>query len=318
MTLRRAVSQTIQASTVRPCTVIISDIVSAYAYTHVGDDNLKTALEKRADSFDPALYWSLHPPKPAVIAHNNMAVAASSTASSEELYNMYKGDPCSRQMDETVDAFLTRLPPLTTTSGPWIRIGNPHSNFRHTLEDRSGFIEKGKELLEEFATAKARIESSMVGESQPAIARNVKPLRQELEKDLFKTAQATGCKTGKWMLFPAPDRVNSAWSKIAKATANNELGLAAKVAAAVSDEEDPNKARLICIYTDDFEDKKDVKRVCQRLAALGFVNGTGATGEGRAIYYKADAYTYLNIMGGNGYGLKASMHSSREILKKGD
>ncbi|KKZ67062.1 hypothetical protein EMCG_07233 [[Emmonsia] crescens] len=34
------------------------------------------------------------------------------------------------------------------------------------------------------------------------------------------------------------------------------------------------------------------------------------------IYYKCDAYTYLDIVGGNSFGLKASMHSNTEILGK--
>jgi len=35
----------------------------------------------------------------------------------------------------------------------------------------------------------------------------------------------------------------------------------------------------------------------------------------RGIYYKADAYTYLDIKGQNEWRLKASMYSSRDLLK---
>ena len=111
------------------------------------------------------------------------------------------------------------------------------------------------------------------------------------------------------MLFPSPDQVNSAWSLVATATANDELGIAAKVGA---DEGDPDKARLICVYTVDFEDKMDVKRVLEKLYEMKLCNRNGAMAEGKAIYYKADAYTYLDILGGNEWGLKASLYSSRE------
>ncbi len=55
----------------------------------------------------------------------------------------------------------------------------------------------------------------------------------------------------------------------------------------------------------------------ERLLALELVNRNGAMGEGYAIYYKADAYTYLDIMSKNEWGLKPSLCSSREMLGEG-
>lgn len=46
-----------------------------------------------------------------------------------ELYNCYAGRPNAWQLEESVDTFLSRLPPETTVVGeqiPWILIGNPH------------------------------------------------------------------------------------------------------------------------------------------------------------------------------------------------
>ena len=82
------------------------------------------------------------------------------------------------------------------------------------------------------------------------------------------------------MLFVEPNMVNTVWEIIARATAQNELGIAAKVAP--RDAADPRRSRLICIYTYDFQDKDDVGRVLLRLKQLEFVR-TG----GRQIYYKA-------------------------------
>ncbi len=243
-----------------------------------------------------------------------MAQEASTSIPVKALYNVYEGTPNGRQLSETVAAFLSRLPPLTTdltTSGPWIFIGNPHTNYRHTNEDLRGFKTRGRELLNGFAATKSSMEASMARKAKGIITRNVTPLRKKLETDLFATALEKGCTTGKWMLFPGPDHVNSSWSLVATATANNELGIAAKVA---TDDGSPNKSRLICVYTEDFGNKEDVKRVLRRLHALGLCKRNGAFGEGQAIYYKADAYSHLDIMGGNEWGLKPSLYSSRDLL----
>jgi hypothetical protein len=82
------------------------------------------------------------------------------------------------------------------------------------------------------------------------------------------------------MLFCSPAEVNDVWDIIAKATANNELGIAAKVAPRPVDE-DSRKDRLICVYTTDFADKADVGRVLQKLRELRLVEVRG-----RPIYYK--------------------------------
>jgi GT2 family glycosyltransferase len=82
------------------------------------------------------------------------------------------------------------------------------------------------------------------------------------------------------MLFCSPGEVNEVWGIVARATANNELGIAAKVAPR-PENEDPRKDRLVCIYTPDFRDKEDIARVLQRLRELKLVEARG-----RPIYYK--------------------------------
>ena len=57
---------------------------------------------------------------------------------------------------------------------------------------------------------------------------------------------------------------------MAKATASNQLGIAAKVAPR-SQVDDPRKDRIVCVYTADFADKKDVGRVLQKLRELRLV-----------------------------------------------
>jgi hypothetical protein len=82
------------------------------------------------------------------------------------------------------------------------------------------------------------------------------------------------------MLFCPPAEVNEVWEIVAKATANNELGIAAKVAPRPI-EDDSRKDRLICVYTTDFTDRADIGRVLQKLRELRLVEARG-----RYIYYK--------------------------------
>jgi len=91
---------------------------------------------------------------------------------------------------------------------------------------------------------------------------------------------------------------------VAKSTADNELGIAAKVAPR-SETEDPRKDRLVCVYTADFSNKADVGRVLQKLRELKLVEVRV-----RPIYYKPDAYTYIGISSGNPWGIRASIYSS--------
>jgi len=126
----------------------------------------------------------------------------------------------------------------------------------------------------------------MPGKAKANITRKVTPLRKQLEKDLLAAAKERECTTGKWMLFPTVEDVDYVWGKVAKGTAEGELGVAAKVAAMENGGEgDGGGRRLICVYTKDFGDAEDVKRVLLGLKEMGLLRGDDG-GEGRGIYYK--------------------------------
>ena len=61
------------------------------------------------------------------------------------------------------------------------------------------------------------------------------------------------------------------------------------------------------MYTHDFSDLADVKRVLGNLNDLNIVN------KAMKISYKCDAYTHLGIMSDNPYKLRASLYSSDEV-----
>ncbi len=109
---------------------------------------------------------------------------------------------------------------------------------------------------------------------------------KEKEENADSEGGTAGCHTPvtQWMLFRSAQDVDGAWEAVAKATANNELGIAAKVAPRpeeLGENDDDRRERLICVYTTDFRDAEDVRRVARKLRRLGL-----APPWGRPLYYK--------------------------------
>lgn len=112
------------------------------------------------------------------------------------------------------------------------------------------------------------------------------------------------------MLFPPTSQVNSVWQKVCEGVDSNLLGTSAKVS---TTSDGDRGERLICVYTKDFTDMADVRRVLLGLVQLGLVSADMP----RGIMYKCDAYTWLEIYRQNEYGLRPSIYSSREMLSEG-
>ena len=227
-----------------------------------------------------------------------------------ELYNPYEGDEMAKQRHEPLLDFLNRLKPSITplSLGPWIWIVYPHAK-RCGKSDIAGFKQEGHRLLENFASQRRSLQARNPEKHAGAITRMMRAARDLLEEDIVKLARAKNLMNGKWMLFPSPSHLDEVWSKVAKATHAGTLGMAAKVATA-GDDDRSGKSRLICVYTNDFSDRADVKRVVRKLNELKLVRGD------QGIFYKCDAYTYLDIMNGNEHRLKASMYKSTDMLKE--
>ncbi|THZ60002.1 DUF1917-domain-containing protein [Aureobasidium pullulans] len=238
------------------------------------------------------------------------------------LYNRLEGVQGARQLNETVDEFLKRLPPKTTTTGPWIWITcpvvkNEESKFRHAPESEESpeeMTDRASALLSQFSGEKERMINANPTSAQSSITRKLGPLREQLKEDILDLAVSCGVTSGKWMLFPKPDDVNRVWRLVAEAVVDGRLGDTAKVAPADPPNpftgEQKQSSHLICVYTKDFSDLDDVRRVLAEMVELGLAPRNAADG---AIYYKADVYTYLNIDSSNPYGLKASLYSSKDL-----
>jgi hypothetical protein len=99
------------------------------------------------------------------------------------------------------------------------------------------------------------------------------PERKALEESICATAKERNCTTGKWMLFLTSENVDDVWEKVAIGTAEGQLGIAAKVSTVdIEMSNGGDMTWLVCIYTKDFINKEDVKRVIVKLVELGLVN----------------------------------------------
>ncbi|KAI1349255.1 hypothetical protein F5Y01DRAFT_189880 [Xylaria sp. FL0043] len=288
-----------------------------------GDDDLAADLKKKVDQFDVEKWWQEH--KTLEPAPNNRASSTSDNIS--RLHNPYSGEEYAWQHTESVDAFLSRLPPATTEETPghsWIWIFNPYIKQKPKNEaqnqqirgaedevpegegaDLTTFMQGGQERLH-FASSFID-DFGKSGQSKDLIVQETKKAGMDAAKDILELARGLGVTCGKWMLFCPAFEVNEVWEIVAKATANNELGIAAKVATKAN--ADRRTERLICVYTDDFSNKEKVTRVASKLKQLGLVRG-------RPLYYKPDAYTYLGIASGNPWEIRPSIYDTRSLLGK--
>lgn len=225
------------------------------------------------------------------------------------------GDPACWQKGENVVDFLRRAPvadQATADLGPWLWVHSamiPYQHKkRHEGTDVPALRERGELLLAAFGKQQSIVESQNEGKAPATITRKITPYREQLEDDLLGLAVNTSTTYGKWMLFPGLEDLPRYWRIVAEATSQGRLGPTSKVGTPDPFSSDKT-GTLICVYTYDFTDEVDVRRVLEELLELGLCRA-----DGRPIYYKCDAYTYLGIESSNPYKLRASLYSSKEIL----
>jgi len=77
-------------------------------------------------------------------------------------------------------------------------------------------------------------------------------------------------RSGKWLIFVDKKDADEVWAKITKATEEGKFGDSSKVATAKPNPNATNPdTKVICVYTYDWADEKDVKRVREELRRLG-------------------------------------------------
>lgn len=78
--------------------------------------------------------------------------------------------------------------------------------------------------------------------------------------------------SGKWLIFVSPERIDVIWRKIKNTTENGKLGNESKTATAKPNSlAGKSKQKVICVYTYDWTDEEDVRRIREELRKLGIV-----------------------------------------------
>ncbi|KAI1428935.1 hypothetical protein F5Y12DRAFT_710486 [Xylaria sp. FL1777] len=258
-----------------------------------GGDDLAADLERKVERFDVNKWWQDHE-----ALETPLKLQARGTSENmSHLHNPYAGHKYAWQLTESVDAFLSRLPPATTEDTPghsWIWIYNPYIKRKSRNEAENQRIRGGEDeapedegadlaTLMQAGEERLHFASSFIqefrqpGQSKALIIRETKKAGMDAARDILELAKGLRVTCGKWMLFCTVFELNEVWGAVAKATANNELGIAAKVA--TKSNVDQRTERLICVYTADFSDQKDVTRVAEKLKQLGLVKS-------KPLYYK--------------------------------
>ncbi|PKS07090.1 hypothetical protein jhhlp_005688 [Lomentospora prolificans] len=260
-----------------------------------GDDDTVADLKQRVKEFNTDRWW-----KDRAMVPLQPTPSFTTPRSKTHLHNPYQGYNFAWQLTESLDDFFTRLPPATTDAEdklPWIYICNPYVQRKPKAEAQShaskgnedeGPEEDGSNLsmansggMERLHLLTNFIQGALaIGGNVPAVLKDIENQKLQAMQDILNLAHACKVRCGKWMIFCDPSTVNEVWEKVARATANNELGIAAKVAPRPS-EEFGRRERLTCVYTADFRDRRDVGRVLRRLKELGLVNSRD-----KPLYYK--------------------------------
>jgi hypothetical protein len=270
-----------------------------------GDEATIRTLQERVKDADIETYWQTHERDLNVMYALKLAASSASIPKDGSFHNIYQGREDAWQSHETIDNFVSRLPVSSSEwVGPWLWVANPYADRKAEPEVRNHeFAEQGPQLLENYLQHKQQITDGNPGMVQGTITRKLKPARDELKDDILSLARSTGMVCGKWMLFPHETDATGVWKRVALATIENKLGVGAKIATS-------GDTRLICIYTRDFSDEEDVRRVVQEIEKMGLL----LANTDRSIYYKCDAYTHLGIGSQNEYGLQASLYASKDVL----
>lgn len=88
----------------------------------------------------------------------------------------------------------------------------------------------------------------------------------------FKKSKAER-RSGKWLIFDTVKKIDSIWLLIDEQTKNGKLGPSAKVSTSKPNKNATEKtSRVICVFTENYDDKDDLSRIISVLREMGIKN----------------------------------------------
>lgn len=178
-----------------------------------GGPETVSELQTRVHNFDVAAWARQQRTKPAIPRRRSHLAPGDAP----HLHNPYAGVPYAWQLTETVDGFLARLPPRTTTQSlelPWIYICNPwiprvgragtHFQAAKGNEDEAP-QEEGSQLQVFLTGGMERLElvtgfmenANKTGRAVATVERDVKKESMQAAQDILDLAHAAKIRPGK-------------------------------------------------------------------------------------------------------------------------
>jgi len=177
--------------------------------------------------------------------------------------------------DMCIDCYISKNAPTKVTNIPWIS----YSPYLGPYRKQQGTEHFDEELASKIIDRDYQLEDDR---SAIRIGELRFPLSVEALDDL---ALRTGILVGKWLVYRDENEIDYVWGSIFKALIGKELGISAKVSTAFQ----KKKRYVVCVYSENYLDLGDVRRIRGRLGEIGFTE---------TLCYKPDIYTYLNIYSG--------------------
>ncbi|RPA98839.1 hypothetical protein L873DRAFT_1768554 [Choiromyces venosus 120613-1] len=203
------------------------------------------------------------------------------------------------QDGEDVEDFLTRCAPSKLNGRSRIAIKNPWD-----IERSEGDIDTTLATLQTpLQEAITDWNSIVVDETLNKMAKSLRKTehKEKLKDLILTTAAQNGVTGGKWIIYAGSNTVDFQWSRIATGTYDGLLGTRAEVSG-----NNGMGIHVIFVYTPDFRDLKDTKRVLDGLQKA-------FQWKPRSIAYKPFIYSLLKITVENPYHLRPAMITSREL-----
>lgn len=179
----------------------------------LGSPDERRQLQTRVDRFDAHAWAEQH----SIWGFGSPCRSPAAAAKSTNLHNPYAGISYAWQLSETLDDFLSRLPPETTDGSedlPWIFICNPYVSRKEKHEENGGYmkgneceaptekdshvglvVEGGMERLELLADFRHKLELS--GRSATFLKQELLQEQNQAVVDILRLAQAGKVRSGK-------------------------------------------------------------------------------------------------------------------------
>jgi hypothetical protein len=170
-----------------------------------GDDEHKAQLKERSEAFDAGAAWNSRGVSLVDKALANLAKER--VYDKAKLWNPFQGQHCGRQLEESLEEFLERLPPRTSVVSaelPWIYCANPYvRRDRIECEDNiifgspKRFQSLCEALLEDLEEQMVRLKSDMDGKPAEHLTRAINRERLKVVEQIHQNAIDLDVKTGK-------------------------------------------------------------------------------------------------------------------------